>query len=112
MRRTESYTKLDHQRNEDILPELGLEPTESSSSKYNARLQTAVARGLIAYSRVSGPSDCRCFQTFTVLFQFIFRVDGHAHRRTFAKRKHYRLLIVIIVRRQCCKCSYCDYCDL
>ena len=24
----------------------------------------------------------------TLLFQFIFRIDGHAHRRTFAKRKH------------------------
>ena len=42
----------------------------------------------LAYSRVSGPSDCRCFQTLTVLFQFIFWVDGHAHRRTFAKWKH------------------------
>ena len=43
---------------------------------------------LTSYSRVSGPSGCRCFQTLTVLFQFIFRVDGHVHRRTFAKRKY------------------------
>ena len=33
-------------------------------------------------------------------------------RRTFAKLKLQRLLIVIIVKSQCCKCSYCDYCDL
>ena len=44
------------------------------------------SRPWLAYSRVSGPSHCRCFQTLTVLFQFIFRVDGHMHRRTFAKR--------------------------
>ena len=33
----------------------------------------------------------------TLLFQFSFRVDGHAHRRTFAKRRQH-LLIVFIVR--------------
>ena len=61
----------------------------TESSKYYARPQTAVARGLDLPTRpVSEPSDCRCFQTLTVLFQFIFRVDGHAQRRTFAKRKH------------------------
>ena len=46
------------------------------------------SRPCLAYSRINGPSDCRCFQTLTVLFQFIFLVDGHVHRRTFAKRKH------------------------
>ena len=60
----------------------------------------------------SGPLYLCCFQTLTVLFQFIFRVDDHAHRRTFSKQKYQSLLIVIIVIRQCCKCSYCDYCDL
>ena len=33
-----------------------------------------------------------------VLLQFIFRVDDHAHRHAFAKRKHQR--------------TDCDYCDL
>ena len=40
------------------------------------------SRPWVAHSRVSGPSVCRCFQTLTVLFQFIFRVDGRAHRHT------------------------------
>ena len=47
----------------------------------------------------SGPLYSRCFQTLTLLFQFIFRVDGHVHRCTFAKRRRLRLLIVIIVIR-------------
>ena len=33
----------------------------------------------------SGPSYRRCFQTLTLLFQFIFRVDGHVHRYTFCE---------------------------
>ena len=36
------------------------------------------SRPSLAYSPVSGPSEWRCFQTLTLLFQFIFRVDGHA----------------------------------
>ena len=60
---------------------------------YGCRLQPS-----LACWPVSGPSDCRCFRTLTLLFQFIFRVDGHAHQRTFAKQNHQRLLIVIIVR--------------
>ena len=72
----------------------------TESSKYYARPQTAVARGLdLPTCGLAGRQDWRCFQTFTVLFQFIFRVYGHVHELTFAKRKHKRLLIVIIVRR-------------
>ena len=45
-------------------------------------------RPWLAYWPVSGPTYWGCFQTLTLLFQFIFRVDGPAHRHTFAKRKH------------------------
>ena len=41
----------------------------------------------LAYLPGSRPSYWRCFQTLTQLFQFIFRVDGHAHRHTFAKQR-------------------------
>ena len=37
-----------------------------------------------------------CSQTLTLLFQFSFQIDGHAHQSTFAKRWHSCLLIVII----------------
>ena len=59
------------------------------SSKYYARIQTAVARGLnLPTCGLTGRQTPAAFQTLTLLFQFIFRVDGHAHRRTFAKREH------------------------
>ena len=45
------------------------------------------SRPWLACWPASGPLYSRCFQTLTLLFQFIFRVDGHAHRRTFAKRR-------------------------
>ena len=47
----------------------------------------------------SGPLYSRCFQTLTQIFQFIFPVDGHVLRRTFAKWRRWHLLIVIIVIR-------------
>ena len=41
----------------------------------------------LAHLPVSGPSYWRYFQTLTLLFQVIFRVDGHVYWRTFAKRR-------------------------
>ena len=38
------------------------------------------SRPWLARWPVSRPSYWRCFQTLTLLFQVIFRVDGHAHR--------------------------------
>ena len=56
----------------------------TESSKYYAHIHTAVTRGRCL--PVSGPSYWRCFQTLTLLFQFIFRINGlhidvHLQRR-------------------------------
>ena len=45
----------------------------------------------------NGPLYSRCFRTLTLLFQFIFRVDGHAHRRTFANVSVYWLWLLLYV---------------
>ena len=45
------------------------------------------SRPWLACWPASGPLYSRCFQTLTLLFHFIFRVDGHTHRRTFAKQR-------------------------
>ena len=61
----------------------------TESSKYYARIQTAVARGLgLPTGRLAGRHTDAASKHSLLLFQFIFRVDGHAHRRKFAKRKH------------------------
>ena len=44
------------------------------------------SRPWLARWPASGPSYWHCFQTPTLLFQFIFHVDGHMHRCTFTKR--------------------------
>ena len=51
------------------------------------RIQTAVAGGLgVPAARLAGHhSDAA--SKHSLLFQVIFRVDGHAHRRTFEKRR-------------------------
>ena len=56
-------------------------------TKYYARLQTAVARGHgLPVGRLAGRhSDAA--PKHSLLFQFSFRVDGHAHQRTLAKRR-------------------------
>ena len=55
-------------------------------SKYYARIQTSVAHGLaLPTAWLAGHRSDDCFQTLTLLFQVIFRVDGHVHRNTFAK---------------------------
>ena len=54
------------------------------------------SRPCLACWPASGPLYSCCFQTLPLLFQFIFRVDGHVHRRTFAKR-----------RRAFTDCDYC-----
>ena len=71
----------------------------TESFKHYARIQMAVAGGLgLPPGQLADHhTDARYFQTLTLLFQVIFQVDGHAHRRTFAKRKCWRLRIVIIV---------------
>ena len=55
------------------------------------------SRPSLACPPLHGASNCRCSQTLA-LFLVQFPSNCHAHRRTFAKRRHYRLLIVIIVR--------------
>ena len=66
--------------------------------KYYARLQTVVARGLgCPAGRLVERHTEAAPKHSLLLFQFSLRVDGHAHRRTFAKRRHDNLLIVIIV---------------
>ena len=45
------------------------------------------SRSWLVYWPISGASYWRCSQTLTLLFQFSFRVDGLAHRRTFVKRR-------------------------
>ena len=55
--------------------------------RYNTQLQMAVARGLgLPAGRLAGPHTDAAPKR-SQLFQFSFRVDGHAHRHTFAKRK-------------------------
>ena len=55
--------------------------------KYYTRLQTAVIRGLgWPASRLVG-HHTDAAPKHSLLFQISFRVDGHAHRRTFAKRR-------------------------
>ena len=55
--------------------------------KYYARLQTAVAHGLgLPAGRLAG-RQTDAAPKHSLLFQFSFRVDGHAHRHTFAKRR-------------------------
>ena len=55
----------------------------TESSKYYMRIQTAVARDLgLPAARLAG-----LHRDTALLLQVIFRVDVHAHRRTFAKRK-------------------------
>ena len=52
------------------------------------------------YSCLCFPADVTPMKSIDeLLYQFIFRVDGHAHRRTFAKRRSLHLLVVIIVIR-------------
>ena len=55
--------------------------------KYYAWLQMAVTRGLgLTAGRLAGHLTDTA-PKHSLLFQFSFRVDGHAHRRTFAKQK-------------------------
>ena len=80
---------------------------------YYARQQTALACGLAwPARRFTGRQTAAARKKKTLCFLVQFPSNCHAHRRTFAKRRRQGLLIVIIVRHQCCKCSYCDYCDL
>ena len=55
--------------------------------KYYSRLQAVVARDLgLTVRRLAG-RHTDAAPKHTLLFQFSFRVIGHAHRRTFAKRR-------------------------
>ena len=45
------------------------------------------SRPWLACQLPSEASYWSCSQTLTLLFQFSFRVDGHAHRHTFAMRR-------------------------
>ena len=59
----------------------------TESSKYYARIQTAVAHGLdLPAGRLVG-HHTDAASKLSLLFQVIFRVNGHVHRRTFAKQK-------------------------
>ena len=56
--------------------------------EYYTCIQTAVARGLgLPAGQLAGHQN-DATSKHTLLFQFSFRVDGHVHRRTFAKWKH------------------------
>ena len=55
--------------------------------KYYAQLQTALARGLdLPTGRLAG-CHTDAAPKHSLLFQFSFRVIGHEHRHTFAKRR-------------------------
>ena len=59
------------------------------SSKYYERIHTAVARGLrLPAGRLASHQTAAASEHSFCYFRFIFRVDGHAHRRTFSKRNH------------------------
>ena len=69
------------------------------ASQTLAQLKMAVTHGLRwPACRLAG-RHTDAAPKHSLLFQFSFRVICHAHCHTFAKRKLYRLLIVIIVRR-------------
>ena len=53
----------------------------TDSSKYYMHIQTAIARG--PGLPASGPLYSRSFQMLTLLFQFIFPVDGYAETLAF-----------------------------
>ena len=59
----------------------------TESSKYYARIQTAVARGLIVPAARLADHHSDAASKHSLLFQAISRVDGQAHRCTFAKQK-------------------------
>ena len=79
---------------------------------YQAQQQTALARGLAWPACHFTGRQTAAGHKHSLCFLVQFQSKCHAHRHTFAKWRRQRLLIVIIVRHQCCKCSYCDYCDL
>ena len=59
----------------------------TESSKYYGRMQKAVVRGLdLPAARLAGHHSDAASE-LCLLFQVIFREDGHAHRRIFAKRR-------------------------
>ena len=65
---------------------------------YYAWQQTAVARSLAwPAHRFTGRQTAPA-RKHSLQFLVQFPSNCHVHRRTFAKRRHYRLLIVIIVR--------------
>ena len=51
----------------------------------------------LACLTASGASYWRYSQTVTLLFQFSFRVDGHAYRRTFGKRRRAISVVIVII---------------
>ena len=55
-------------------------------SKYRASQILRAATDGCPAGRQAGPHTAAASK-HSLLFQLIFRVDGHAHRRTFAKRK-------------------------
>ena len=61
--------------------------TDIGLPKYYAQLQTAVTRGLgWPAGRLAG-RHTDAAPKLSLLFHFSFRVDGHVHRRTFAKQR-------------------------
>ena len=63
--------------------------TESKeSSKYYARPQMADARGPDLPTRGLAGRQTAATSKHSLCYFSLFSVDGHAHRRTFAKRKH------------------------
>ena len=60
----------------------------TESSKYYAHIQTAVAGGLgMPTARLADHHSDTASKHSLYYFRSFFRVDGHAHGRTFAKRR-------------------------